>query len=410
MLDVHTIARHVFSYVLPIDFPPEPDDELDESETLALLHTARLSVAETATLWCYVETTRRLDPEAQGRARRVLDALALRSGQEAVCQQAVDDALRRSDGRPGSTRQLIAAPPADFTAAVTQAAVELTRQRRRGRARLANLTATEFEHPQDRSTLQVLRAVPGIAELAAKVQDILRRGVAVQMRADGLLVDGRSMPWLHRCYEEACRALDVGRRQPPLFLHGPGLQPTVLGVDEPAIVVPSMAVNIFDGEEMVFLLGRELGHVAAGHPRYQACAQLTMAAAGAVSGATFGLLRLPIDVVFGARLYAWSRASEYTADRAGHLACQNREAALRALMKLSGFPARHAPEIRTRSLVEQAERFRDDLADDALDRAFKLLGQVMSPSPYTVRRASELLDWIEEGGYDAVLNSRRLPT
>jgi Zn-dependent protease with chaperone function len=156
---------------------------------------------------------------------------------------------------------------------------------------------------------------------------------------------------------------------------------------------------------MVFLLGRELGHIMAGHERYQACAQFTLGTASALSSGTFALARLPFDLLLGARLYAWSRASEYTADRAGYLACQNREAALRALMKLSGFPIRHAAEIRTRSLVEQAHRFRNDIGDDALDRAFKILGQLLSPSPYTVRRAAELLDWLESGADNAILSA-----
>lgn len=175
-------------------------------------------------------------------------------------------------------------------------------------------------------------------------------------------------------------------------------------MDEPVVVLESMAAGLFDEEEMVFVLGRELGHVMAGHAKYQAVAETVCGAAAAISSATIGIGKLAVDAVLGLKLYRWCRYAEHTADRAGYLACQNHEAVLRVLLKLSGYPARRFGELHTRALVKQAAAFRARVNQSMLDQAFSFLSNVTHRQPFTISRTAELLDWVAVGGYEKVLS------
>src|SRR5207253_6079890 len=71
---------------------------------------------------------------------------------------------------------------------------------------------------------------------------------------------------------------------------------------------------------------------------------------------------LPISLGFGEWLSAplqlalmhWQRMSEFTADRAGLLACQDADVAIRTMMKLAGLPQKYFKDINTQDFIEQA--------------------------------------------------------
>src|SRR5262249_15217902 len=106
--------------------------------------------------------------------------------------------------------------------------------------------------------------------------------------------------------------------------------------------------------------------------------------------------------------YAWMRASELTADRCGLLACQDMEAALRALMKLSGYPMRYATEINTTALMEQADAYQAQIADSNFDAQLAWLQSLGRDNSYVVVRAAELLKWVGSGQFNTILQSRQV--
>ncbi len=92
------------------------------------------------------------------------------------------------------------------------------------------------------------------------------------------------------------------------------------------IVVNSGTLDALSPEELVFVIGHEMGHVKRFHTTW-----LTLLSPGRTGGARFLFAPL-MEAVFN----VWSVKAEYTADQAALIACDDIYAASRALLKLSG--------------------------------------------------------------------------
>ena len=97
------------------------------------------------------------------------------------------------------------------------------------------------------------------------------------------------------------------------------------GMDSPkAIVLYSSLFEIMDRDEIQFILGHEMGHVKLGHTWLNTLV-------GGMAGIPSSLSAAAImELAFR----WWNRACEYSADRAGVLACGKPDKAISALIKL----------------------------------------------------------------------------
>lgn len=97
------------------------------------------------------------------------------------------------------------------------------------------------------------------------------------------------------------------------------------GLSDPkAVVLYSGLFHVMDKDELSFILGHELGHVRLGHTWLNS---LIGGMAGIPSPSSASAL-LMLTFLW------WNRMCEYSADRAGLLACQKPEKAISALIKL----------------------------------------------------------------------------
>lgn len=104
------------------------------------------------------------------------------------------------------------------------------------------------------------------------------------------------------------------------------------GSENPIIGLTSGAIDLLTDNELRYVLGHEVGHIKSGHVLYQ-----TMAEVIPIIGDILGTATLGIGGIIGtglqlALLYWW-RMSEFTADRAGLLACQDEDSVINALIK-----------------------------------------------------------------------------
>ena len=106
-----------------------------------------------------------------------------------------------------------------------------------------------------------------------------------------------------------------------------------------------------------------------------------------------------------AALLKWMRMSDYTADRAGLLACQDVPAAMSALAKVAGLPQPCYDTFQPGEFVAQARDF--EAFDGMYDRLVKFATLFWDEKPsWAVVRAHEFLKWAESGQYDDVLARR----
>jgi Zn-dependent protease with chaperone function len=131
----------------------------------------------------------------------------------------------------------------------------------------------------------------------------------------GLRVHAGQFAHVHAVVEECARMLRMPA--PHVFVRDDPFVPVVgIGIGAPyAIVISAQFVEHFSDDELRFLVGRELGHIASGHTRFSSL----LSSNGRENGV--------IAVAFG----AWLRKIDYTADRVGLLCCGSLETALRAI-------------------------------------------------------------------------------
>lgn len=106
-------------------------------------------------------------------------------------------------------------------------------------------------------------------------------------------------------------------------------------------------------------------------------------------------------------LFYWDRMSEFTADRAGLLCCQNKDAAIRAFMKMAGMPIKQFDDMKYQTFIQQAKDFKQ-LDFDGMNKIIKTISIADDSHPWTVMRAAELLNWIENGEYDKYIGHQKL--
>jgi hypothetical protein len=99
-------------------------------------------------------------------------------------------------------------------------------------------------------------------------------------------------------------------------------------------------------------------------------------------------------------LLEWSRKAELSSDRAGLVAVQDPEIAMRAMLKMAGGDL-GGRDTNLQEFIQQAEEYRT--SGDVADQVFKILNLLGTTHPFWVLRVSELRDWIESGQYDRIL-------
>jgi Zn-dependent protease with chaperone function len=144
------------------------------------------------------------------------------------------------------------------------------------------------------------------------------------------------------------------------------------GLSSPKVVVLYSALfQVMDEDELMFILGHELGHVALGHTWLNS---LAGGMAGIPSSWSAGFI-LTMTFLW------WNRTCEFSADRAGLLACGSLDKAVTALVKLVAGPQAH-------TRADLAAVYRQIDAED--DTFMGSLSETLGTHPMLIRRIQEL--------------------
>jgi hypothetical protein len=160
-------------------------------------------------------------------------------------------------------------------------------------------------------------------------------------------------------------------------------------------VITTGMINLYDPEELRWVVGHELGHVLSGHAVYRTMLLILL---GWATRAAF----LPIAIALTAIIWGleeWFRKSELSCDRAGLLAGQDLDAGRRALMKLAG--GAQLSELNPDAFREQAREY--DAVPDLRDSILKILQLRGNTHPFAVVRFAELDYWATHGDYERIL-------
>ena len=152
------------------------------------------------------------------------------------------------------------------------------------------------------------------------------------------------------------------------------------GISDPkALVVYTPLISVMSPGELKFIVGHEMGHVALGHTWLNTIV-------GGLAGipAPFGAA-----VIIYAAFRWWNRMCEFSADRAGLLACGDLNLAVTALVKLA------APNIRNQQEFERALAVLDAQDDQVNNR----LVELFQSHPMLIRRIEKLREYARTEEY-----------
>jgi Zn-dependent protease with chaperone function len=276
------------------------------------------------------------------------------------------------------------------------------------RKQLYQLHPREYEHNFDRLALETLEKTPGIKSVVKKFnKHALERDSRLIFSGSCLKVTENSFPDIYELLEEVCHNLYL-KNIPDLYLQqGDEVDAFSTGSENPLIVLNSGAIDSLSSEELLYLLGHEVGHIKSGHLLYHEMAKI-IPHIGEIAGSVtpLGIGKI-LSKGLKYPLIHWTKMSQFSADRAGMLASQNIDAVMSTLMKMSGLPKKYTDHINTDIFTNQARSFKN-IDYNSLSSVDKIILSLDEKHSWSIMRAAELLKWIESGKYGQIIEKHYL--
>lgn len=241
-----------------------------------------------------------------------------------------------------------------------------------------------FQWAEDGKAMSALRSITPLNAAAKAISEkVGRRWIEVTF--NGLRLSERQLPDIYNQAVKAARVLGMSY-MPDVYISGEQFwECATYGSDKDSFIVigSALAMN-YRGDDLMFLLAREMGHCRAGHALWKTVIRFFLGEQGPrkgiLSNGIFAALS-PSNLIGGAiemPLLGWARQAEITADRAGLLAVGDEEIARRVLLSWSLKSTFLYPKINVEAWLEQQSVSDDDMT--------KLSELVTSPTPYITRR------------------------
>lgn len=267
---------------------------------------------------------------------------------------------------------------------------------------LADLPSEAYQHGLDRRSLAALRSIPGVPQMVRWMYErVGDRTAQLIFTSDAIQCGPDQFPELLRVLERARRRIDF-RASPAIYLgESPHMNAMTTGVREPIIVVRSALLDQVNDDELLAIIGHELGHLHADHPLYHSVASALVAGSSVVSPAV-RVLSLPIQRL----LLRWLRHSELTADRAALLVARDLRVCISVMLTFAG-GNRPGTSRRTRMRLAPFIRQCRELASAQAGFSFDgVVGSYLDATrthPHVAARVTHLIQWVEHGNYLDIL-------
>jgi Zn-dependent protease with chaperone function len=250
-----------------------------------------------------------------------------------------------------------------------------------------------YEHPADRAATAALKSIPVLDTVIRKLSEWqFERALVQDLLGNAIKVSEHQLPELWTSHQAMCRVLDMPEVYPVYVASGVMGGAVAIGTSKPLVAVDSMVLGRLGPGEQRAVLAHELGHILSDHVLYMSILQV-------LTRATFPLLvGLPLRAVL-AVLLEWYRAAELSCDRAATIAVRDPQIVCRSLMVMAG--GMSADKLNLDAFMAQAMEYEN--WEDPSDRVRRFFREIGRTHPYSVRRVSEVMRWVQSGEYDRIL-------
>jgi Zn-dependent protease with chaperone function len=253
--------------------------------------------------------------------------------------------------------------------------------------------ASDYEDPYDRMLRGVLQQawpLPALARLF--VRHLGEPWQSGKLTGHGVRVGPRQLPHIDELSRIAADLLGVAAPE----LHvvpGPTPQAILLGAGErTTLVLTSSLLERTDENELLYLLGRQMGHIKSGHAPALTLLRWLKETVGTAAKS----LALPAMLL----AYRWQRAATLSADRAGLIASQDLAISCRALFRLAlGSTARMGDL--------DACRYAREGMRELLRHPLRTAPELLEPSPGLALRIASLYELRASASYEELFPPAR---
>ena len=276
-----------------------------------------------------------------------------------------------------------------------------------GKIILENLSSNVYEHPAEKEIQKAVsnnKAIEKAFDFIAKYG--IERLVISEYIANSIEVKPTNFPEIDKIKEEVCEILDV-KTLPRMYIQVEGkINCEAIGISEPIVILNTGTIDRLKNDELFFIIGHEIAQIKSQHTRYlfinkilpmlSDAMQSASSAIPIVGDAIGSMLSSGLSIL----LYQYERITDYSADRASLLTCQDMDIALKTLMKISGCPAAYYDKMNKDDFIKQFDDFE---SSNTSNKILDLLANYDKKRANSVRRAKELYDWYNTKEHEKIL-------
>jgi len=205
------------------------------------------------------------------------------------------------------------------------------------------MDSSEFRCEGDQALHSSLLEVDQVKKVRKDVEENPSRSARRQLLATSLRLTRTMSPRLHTMLQSCAERLSVDIPMETYVYNSPQFNAACIKPEKGTLLLmfSSAILEKFDEQELLFVMGHELGHHLFAH-----------------HDIPIGLLvkgKDRVDARLALQLFSWSRYAEISADRAGALCAADPDASARALFKLASGLTSNLIEIRIDEFAAQAD-------------------------------------------------------
>ena len=266
------------------------------------------------------------------------------------------------------------------------------------------ISPAAFQHPDDDDASAAIRHVPMFPQILKFVMSHQERFVEIDNLTSSLKLGPNQCRSIYSEYAQAAKVLDVNPI-PDLHLRNGPVNAYAYGINRPIIMIFSGLLEALNQDEIIAVLGHELGHVKCKHMLNKTLAHLLSIGVLQTVSRTLPLIGPASMLALHAALFHWSRRAEISCDRAAMLAVQDERIVASALGKLAGWSHVLDSSISLEALLEQSRRYDDYDAelDTSAYKAIHAIGNWDLTHPFPISRVARILEWGKSDQYRSIL-------
>lgn len=258
-----------------------------------------------------------------------------------------------------------------------------------------------FAHPMDMKITRQLSSIPYIESLARNLYGTIEQAMVVENLGSSVLVGPSQMPTLHKSLIKASKILDM--EVPDLYVRQnpvPNAFTLAYMGKKPFIVVHTGLLDIMNEEEVLAVLGHELGHLKCEHGVWISLLSIMLESVNAIMG--------PLSP-FRNLLLRWQRSAEFSGDRASLLVTQDYRPVASVLMKLCGGSAKndYSQNMNVDAFLAQAKQLEIE-RKSLTGSMYVWANDQVATHPVPLIRATELVSWSNSAQYSGLIRRGRI--